>query len=120
MQFLLDFHSLAPSTYIHFFNEVITLSTSEKVYAIEEFNTFFLNLTDSNQTSFPPPITGIWRIDGSEINDPRVITTDYTITVENVTRNYSGKKFNLTVSNMAGIRSEEFTLNVLCKLRIMV
>ncbi len=96
---------------------VITLASANEVYTVIEFQDFYLDLTDSNITSFPPLVNGVWTINGNEINNSRIVTTNYNITIFNISRSYSDRAINLTVSNTAGKRSQEFVLNVVCKLQ---
>ena len=96
---------------------VITLASANEVYTVIEFQDFYLDLIDSNITSFPPLVNGVWTIDGNKIDDSRIVTTNYNITIFNISRSYSDRAINLTVSNTAGKRSQEFVLNVVCKLQ---
>ena len=94
------------------------------MYNVTESRDFHLDLTDNSKTSFPPQVLSVWTIDGEEINNnsPDIITTAYNITIKNIGRTYTGSVVNLTVSNAAGDleRSEQFTLNVVCKSMIII
>lgn len=109
--------SLAVIIICHY-HVAITLLNSSSTYIITESQDFFLDLTNYNKTSFPPVSdeSGTWTLDGMGLSNDSIVTvTAYTITIKNITRNYTGRIFNITVSNMAGKRSEEFTVDVVCK-----
>ena len=81
---------------------------------MNESDSFFLNLTGSS-SPFPPYVTSTWTLDGNDISDPNITLGDYTINIDYVKREYSGKIFQLSTTNGVGTATENFTLNVQCK-----
>ncbi len=91
-------------------------SLQPSVYDVVEFTSFALDLK-VKKTQFPPNIqyTTFWKYDGQAIlNIPGIETGSYNITIDSVTRSYSGKLFELSILDT--MQSVNFTLNVLCEL----